>query len=285
MPFSQSSEKHTEQYWTAHYKEFLKPLIEECPQLEAARSKPLRGDILKEIITKLVSSPIAVADLTDLNPNVFWELGVRQSFKQGTVTIAQEGTKLPFDVSLKATLPYHDSHIGNEEFSRDFKMAVTSCLDSPVSPDSSVLETLSGRGTLFEIIHQSEILRRLDALLFECDCNDYLLSTVLERCKKNKEKPLDKHWVTSRFTSATVELLIVNRYLDEDNSFYITIATCFTSILALNEMLRNWHVNDKIAEKWFEENGPMYIERFKNHKKAILAAQEKIVTRYATTVL
>jgi len=97
MPFSETTEKHTENYWTEHFEDFLKPLIEECPQLEAYRSKPLHGDILKDIITKLIISPLVVADLTDLNPNVFWELGIRQSFKHGTITIAQEGTKLPFD--------------------------------------------------------------------------------------------------------------------------------------------------------------------------------------------
>jgi len=37
--------------------------------------------------------------LTDYNPNVFWELGVRQSFKHNTITIAEEGVILPFDVS------------------------------------------------------------------------------------------------------------------------------------------------------------------------------------------
>ncbi|NVM45355.1 MAG: hypothetical protein HWN79_10600 [Candidatus Lokiarchaeota archaeon] len=64
----------------------------------------MREDILKKIIQSLVTSPIVLADLTDHNPNVFWELGVRQSFKHNTITIAEEGTKLPFDVSPKATI-------------------------------------------------------------------------------------------------------------------------------------------------------------------------------------
>lgn len=104
MPFSETSEEHTEQYWTKHFKTFLKPLIEESGDLEVYRSKPLRGDILKQIIAELVVSPIVVADLTDGNPNVFWELGVRQSFKHGTITIAEEGTDIPFDLSVKGIL-------------------------------------------------------------------------------------------------------------------------------------------------------------------------------------
>lgn len=89
MPFSKTTDKHTEDYWTEHFERFLKPLIEENPGLEARRSEPLRGDILRQIITDLVVSRVVVADLTDHNPNVYWELGVRQSFQHGTVTIAE----------------------------------------------------------------------------------------------------------------------------------------------------------------------------------------------------
>jgi len=102
MPFRKTTNKHTVDYWNKHFEIFLKPLIEENPQLEAHRSKALRGDILREIITDLVNSRVIVADLTDLNINVFWELGVRQSFKHGTVTIAEENTELPFDIDKKA---------------------------------------------------------------------------------------------------------------------------------------------------------------------------------------
>ncbi len=92
MPFSKTSEKHTKEYWTKHYETFIKPLIESGHSLIAERSSPLRGDILRQIVTDLVTAPIVVADLTDANPNVYWELGVRQSFKHGTITIAEEGT-------------------------------------------------------------------------------------------------------------------------------------------------------------------------------------------------
>ncbi|GAI73273.1 unnamed protein product, partial [marine sediment metagenome] len=99
MPFSKSSENHTEEYWTNHFNRFLKPLIEEVPGIGAYRVESLHGDILKQIITDLIVSPVVVAELTHHNPNVFWELGVRQSFKHNTITIAEEGTTLPFDVS------------------------------------------------------------------------------------------------------------------------------------------------------------------------------------------
>ena len=77
MPFSTSSNEHTEEYWNNHFDNLLKPLIEENPEISAYRVNVLHEDILTQIITNLIISPIVVAELTDHNPNVFWELGVR----------------------------------------------------------------------------------------------------------------------------------------------------------------------------------------------------------------
>jgi hypothetical protein len=285
MPFSETTPKHTEKYWTDHFRNFLKPLLEEGGQLEVRRSEPLAGDILKQIITNLVVSPIVVADLTDLNPNVFWELGVRQSFKHGTITIAEEGTTLPFDVFGKGTLVYHDSHIGNEQFCSDFKRAITHCLNDPNSPDSSVLETLSGRGTLFEIIHQAEMLRRLDALIEEHHWNRFVLEEVIQQVKDNIKKPQAKQWLTKRFMWPAVEFLLIDRYLDEDKSFYEIASTYCTSIHALDHMLRHWDTNNEVAETWFEKYGNMYIERFEKHKQVLTAAQKRLSKKVLNTVI
>ena len=84
MPFSKSSKGHTEEYWTKWW-QILKRKIEEIPNCIAKRSQALRGDIVGEIIRDLYLADIVIADLTDKNPNVYWELGVRQSLKhEGT---------------------------------------------------------------------------------------------------------------------------------------------------------------------------------------------------------
>lgn len=146
MPFSPTSEKHTEEYWTQYFEDILKPLIEESGDIKAFRSKAMRGDLIKEIVENLYRADIVVADLTDTNANVFWELGVRQSYKHGTITIAEEGTKLPFDISTKGTLFYSTENVPKfEEFRKEFKKAIVDCLNNPHRPDSRVLETLSSR--------------------------------------------------------------------------------------------------------------------------------------------
>jgi hypothetical protein len=87
MPFSETTPEHTEEYWTSHFEGFLKPIVEEIGGIDVFRSEALRGDVLKKIILDLSNSDIVIADLTDSNPNVYWELGIRHSLKNGTITV------------------------------------------------------------------------------------------------------------------------------------------------------------------------------------------------------
>lgn len=61
-------------------------------------------------------------------------------------------------------MPPNYYHPRNEDFRKLLKDAVKDCLENPERPDSHVLETISGRGSVFEIIHRQEMVRRLDAL-------------------------------------------------------------------------------------------------------------------------
>ena len=62
MPFSSTKSEHTEDYWSNHYQNFLKPAIQQSGLYEVHRSKARTGDILRQIIRDLVFSTLAVAD-------------------------------------------------------------------------------------------------------------------------------------------------------------------------------------------------------------------------------
>jgi hypothetical protein len=223
MPFSKSSELHTEEFWTNHFENLLKPAIEELG-VKAYRVEAIREDILKQIINSLVTSPIVLADLTDHNPNVFWELGVRQSFKHNTITIAEEGTELPFDVSAKATIFYN---LGNEEKITEFKLklktAIEDCINNPEKTDSHVLESISGRGSLYEIMSLEETRRRVEALIMEAQMNikeHEVAKELISELEDFSNIPFTVRF--SLWRSECLEFLLVNRYLDQDERFYKT---------------------------------------------------------------
>lgn len=51
-----------------------------------------------------VVSDIINADLTDLNPNAFYELGIRHSTEKPSIHVARAGTVLPFDTVAHRTI-------------------------------------------------------------------------------------------------------------------------------------------------------------------------------------
>ena len=258
MPFSATTPEHTEDYWTGHFEKFLKPIIEEVPKVEVRRSKAFREDIIKQIITDLLTSKIIVADLTDSNPNVFWELGVRQSFKHGTITIVEEGFKLPFDVSTKGTIEYNTkNHLKYSKFREHLKSAIQDCLENPAKTDSYVLETISGRGTLFEIIRREETTRRLSALLSEIRRNKSVIEDVTATAKKNKEKPSERSVPTTRLLKAAIELLVTNQYVEAETEFFETAETLLGDILAINDQLSIWEAKPNSTENWILGDPPM----------------------------
>jgi len=91
------------QYFRALYDEVLKPTLEIANfSTERADDIQKSGAIGKDIIVRLAEAELVVADLTDLNPNVFYELGVRHVLRgSGTVMIQDElkTNDIPFDLS------------------------------------------------------------------------------------------------------------------------------------------------------------------------------------------
>jgi hypothetical protein len=277
---SKTSDDHTEEYWTSHFETFLKPLIESVVSLEARRSQALRGDILTEIINDLVVAKIVVADLTDSNSNVYWELGVRQSFKHGTVTIAEAGTKLPFDVWAKGTLRYHPKdHLKMAGFLKVFPQALKDCIDNPQRPDSQVLETISGRGTLFELFRRDEAMRRIDAARSEAAFNLMVMQEIGEKASDNQKNPSKRNFTTLRFRLSATELLMTNRYIEEDSEFYDLAELIWDNLASMNDQLTIWEQNMDATEKWVLSVVEARTKRLKDYNEKLKAVQGQLAKR------
>jgi tetratricopeptide (TPR) repeat protein len=80
---------------------------------EAKRADELREPgIIDRLYTEwLLEADVVLADLTFSNPNVFYELGIRQALsKKSTVLIAQSDSILPFDVRNQSVISYDYFH-------------------------------------------------------------------------------------------------------------------------------------------------------------------------------
>ncbi|WP_051371647.1 hypothetical protein [Vibrio parahaemolyticus] len=106
MPISAQSGYESD-HFSLVYEDIIKPAV------EAAGMKAVRADetvntnlIQLDILRKVIESDIAICDMSSKNPNVFYELGVRQAFDKPTVLMIDDVTPAPFDVSSLRYVEY-----------------------------------------------------------------------------------------------------------------------------------------------------------------------------------
>ena len=98
MPFSET-DSLAERKWTEIFEHIIQPAVEDCGLgHECGRYEFRRANIIKDILQELNSAHVVIADLTDGNSNVLWELGVRHTLSKRTILIAQDKKFLPSDL-------------------------------------------------------------------------------------------------------------------------------------------------------------------------------------------
>jgi nucleoside 2-deoxyribosyltransferase len=100
------------------------------------------GSINKKVIEHIYKADAVIADLTDLNPNVFYELGVRHSLRNGTILVALEGTKIPFDVHDLNVVFYKDRVGGETKAIPRIQELLQALFESERVEDSPVFQVL-----------------------------------------------------------------------------------------------------------------------------------------------
>lgn len=82
--------------------EIILPVFEEHFtefRVERADKVSNPGRIDEQIITALLSADLVIADLTTLNPNAFYEIGIRHTIQKPIIHMHLEGQRIPFDIA------------------------------------------------------------------------------------------------------------------------------------------------------------------------------------------
>lgn len=143
MPFS-NTVSCTEDEWNQIFEKVFKPAIENSGlEYECRRSVATRGNIVASILQELSDAYVVLADLTDRNANVFYELGVRHTLKDRTILLAQKKEDIPFDLLAYAYHVYDwKTDKGRAELAEKLTQLLAEIDSNPERPDNPVSDFL-----------------------------------------------------------------------------------------------------------------------------------------------
>ena len=111
------------------FSKILKPTIEAIGDLKVRRADDLYGsDIMEDIWSSMLQARIIVADITDRNANVFYELGICHSIGKEVVLITQNVSDIPFDLNRYRHIIYKDNYDGYESLKKHLTGAILDIL-------------------------------------------------------------------------------------------------------------------------------------------------------------
>ena len=166
------------------YESLIKKAIEAC-DMEPIRADEelLGGAIHKPMFERLVLCDYAIADLTSLNANVFYELGLRHAIKaHTTIPIYAFDTDLPFDLKMQRTLPYKLDESGkllNVDATINVLIESLKYCKANKSTDSPVFQLIDGWKVTHNLSHEKTDVFRKQAV-YENDVQKKLFNARLE---------------------------------------------------------------------------------------------------------
>lgn len=100
------------------------------------------GSIHQDMFKHIATDTLAIVDITMLNPNVFYELGVRHALRPSiTILIKKRGVSIPFNIQGERVIEYPNTGESYADAITKIKAFIEAGLNS-VQPDSPIFNIL-----------------------------------------------------------------------------------------------------------------------------------------------
>ena len=125
------------------YKHIISPVCKDCG-FDPVRidQENTNGSLTEEIISHVSNDALVIADLTESNPNAFYEIGYRAALKKPIIHLMQKDTSIPFDVSSIRAFTYDLHNLDAVEETKSRLVQTIHSLDLDSYVDSSSAESI-----------------------------------------------------------------------------------------------------------------------------------------------
>src|SRR5579863_2805959 len=140
---------------------------------------PQPGIITSQIIQHLYDDDLVIADLTDHNANVFYELAIRHATRKAVVLLIQKGQRIPFDVALNRVIHYNLSDWDSPQAcAEELLKQIKAVQNEPLSADNPISAAMNFKALMESSDPTAQILGTLGPRL---EAMEYLIQRLTSR--------------------------------------------------------------------------------------------------------
>ena len=273
--------------------EMLKRQFEKDFLFSHAGEEDNQQNILKDIVQAIYDSDIIIANLTGLNPNVFYELGIAHTLNKKVIIITEDISTLPFDLKSYRAKEYSTHFVKFAELIDALNKYMYGAITGEVvysNPVSDFLSTKSEKEVTASIYQKDATI----ALEEDTDKGflDFLagIEENAEEMTKNINKMAeDMNVMSSGMTTSTSEIERVNKTGGSGTTTFVRkeakkvakyIETFSTQLRSYNQIyVELWSKIEKdtlglIENKFAAQNKENLVSYLKSLKSMQMAIEE-----------
>ena len=211
MPIA-DSDGYENGHFTKVYEDIFKPACKNAGYKAVRADEVAQTNLIHlDILLKLIESPMAICDLSSRNPNVLFELGLRQAFDKPTVLVQEVGTAKIFDIAPLRYTEYRKELRYREvlEDQGNISKALVATQEAAISGDgvNSIINILSiSRPASLKDVSEGDssgLMQLVRAEISEMRSDFRRAMNIVEKNTFSPNKVMDKESFSRRMYEAT----------------------------------------------------------------------------------